>query len=156
MDSDSPTLPPAYVAQAFTLLDGDADAVFGPCRDGGYYLVGMKRPLPALLREVQMSTPTVLADTLAIAARDGVRVALLPEWYDVDTGEELAHLAYELHTAEPAVAQHSRRKLAMLAWTGGLNGNGLNGNGANGNGANGNGANGNVATRDRADGSRRG
>ena len=133
MDSDSPTLPPHYVAQAYTLLDGDADVVFGPCRDGGYYLVGMKRPLPALLREVQMSTPTVLADTLAIAARDGVRVGLLPEWYDVDTGEELAQLVGELQNGTAAPAEHTRRGLAALAWpvahstNGGTNGSGRSG-----------------------------
>ena len=117
MDSDSPTLPPEYVAQAFEMLDGGADAVFGPCRDGGYYLVGMARPLPALPREVQMSTPTVLVDTLAIAARDGARVALLPEWYDVDTGAELSHLAQELRRANKTMAQHTRRSLAALAWS---------------------------------------
>jgi hypothetical protein len=110
------------VAQAFALLDGGddggddggVDAVFGPCHDGGYYLVGMKRPLPALLREVQMSTPTVLADTLAIAQREGVRVALLPPWYDVDTGEELAHLAGELRTADETTAPQTRRQLETL------------------------------------------
>ena len=125
MDSDSPTLPPGYVAQAFDLLDGDAEAVFGPCRDGGYYLVGMKRPCPALLREVEMSTATVLADTLAIAAREGIRAALLPEWYDVDTGEELAHLAHELDAADAAIARHTRRGLAALAWS--ANGDGPTG-----------------------------
>lgn len=114
MDSDSPTLPPAYVAQAFDLLGGDADAVFGPCHDGGYYLVGMKRPLPALLREVQMSTRSVLADTLAIAQRESVHVALLPPWYDVDTGEELAHLAGELHSADSATAQQTRRQVESM------------------------------------------
>ena len=133
MDSDSPTLPPHYVAQAYALLDGDADAVFGPCRDGGYYLVGMKRPFPALLREVQMSTPTVLADTLAIAARAGIRVELLPEWYDVDTGDELAQLAEELQNGTPAPAEHTRRGLAALALpvahstNGGTNGSGCGG-----------------------------
>jgi hypothetical protein len=116
MDSDSPSLPPAYVAQAFDLLDRGADAVFGPCHDGGYYLVGMRRPLPSLLCEVQMSTPTVLADTLAIAARQGVSVALLPPWYDVDTGSELAYLAHELRTAPTATARHTRRQLAVLGW----------------------------------------
>jgi rSAM/selenodomain-associated transferase 1 len=120
MDSDSPTLPATYVAQAFAALNGEVygeiDAVFGPCHDGGYYLVGARRPISTLLREVTMSTPTVLADTLAIARRDGVRVALLPSWYDVDTGEELAHLARELHTT-PALAQHTRRQLGALAWS---------------------------------------
>ena len=43
MDSDSPTLPSAYVGRAFDLLDG-ADVVLGPCEDGGYYLIGLNRP----------------------------------------------------------------------------------------------------------------
>ena len=97
MDSDSPTLPAEYVARAFDLLDGDVDAVFGPCRDGGYYLVGMKRPLPALLREVQMSTPTVLADTLALAARGGARGAaarVVRRRYGRGTGAPGARIAH--------------------------------------------------------------
>ena len=55
-------------------------------------------------------------DTLALAARDGVRVALLPPWYDVDTGEELAQLAHELHTASARTAVHTRRTLTTLGW----------------------------------------
>src|SRR5205823_4594654 len=55
MDSDSPTLPAAYVEGAFASLEA-ADVVLGPCEDGGYYLIGLKRPQPRLLREVQMST----------------------------------------------------------------------------------------------------
>src|SRR5947207_4892069 len=54
MDSDSPTLPLAYLAAAFELLDRH-EAVFGPTDDGGYYLVGLTRPRPRLLREVRMS-----------------------------------------------------------------------------------------------------
>src|SRR5262249_30799763 len=39
MDSDSPTLPTAYLREAFvSLSDPSNDAVFGPCRDGGCYL----------------------------------------------------------------------------------------------------------------------
>ncbi|HEU5103997.1 MAG TPA: TIGR04282 family arsenosugar biosynthesis glycosyltransferase [Roseiflexaceae bacterium] len=76
MDSDSPTLPAAYVAAAFAHLDGPSDVVLGPCDDGGYYLIGLKRPQPRLLREVEMSTPFVVRDTLALAAELGLRVAL--------------------------------------------------------------------------------
>lgn len=96
MDSDSPTLPAAYLNAAFTHLQEGADVVLGPCDDGGYYLIGLRRPQPRLLREVPMSTPTVLRDTLAIAAALGLRVALLPTWYDVDTGVELQRLRREL------------------------------------------------------------
>lgn len=112
MDSDSPTLPVAYVSEAFTRLHEGADVVLGPCDDGGYYLIGLKQPQPRLLREVQMSTPTVLRDTLAIAEELGLRVALLPMWYDVDTAAELQRLRQELAvmTAESlsSPAQHTR------------------------------------------------
>jgi hypothetical protein len=114
MDSDSPTLPPAYVAQAFAKLGEGAEVVLGPCRDGGYYLIGMKRPHPRLLREVQMSTPDVLRDTLTLADELGVRVALLPKWYDVDTAAELAELRAELANAPHEVAPHTRRFLDEL------------------------------------------
>ena len=95
MDSDSPTLPVEYVSQAFDQLD-EADVVIGPTRDGGYYLIGMKRPQPHLLRQVQMSTPRVLADTLTLARATGLSVSLLPAWYDVDTIDDLFHLKRDL------------------------------------------------------------
>jgi glycosyltransferase A (GT-A) superfamily protein (DUF2064 family) len=82
--------------------------VLGPCEDGGYYLIGLRRPQPRLLREVRMSTPDVLRDTLAIAAELGLRVAMLPTWYDVDTAAELARLCEELRAAPPEIAMHTR------------------------------------------------
>jgi rSAM/selenodomain-associated transferase 1 len=107
MDSDSPTLPPAYIAGAFARLDGPDDIVLGPCDDGGYYLIGLKRPQPRLLREVQMSTPFVVRDTLALADALGLRVGLLPTWYDVDTAGELARLRAELAASDEGVARHT-------------------------------------------------
>jgi rSAM/selenodomain-associated transferase 1 len=107
MDSDSPTLPSAYVARAFDALE-EADVTLGPCEDGGYYLIGLKRPQPRLLREVRMSTPNVLRDTLALAKQDSLRVALLPAWYDVDTVQELHRLQDELLTKVNGLAPYSR------------------------------------------------
>jgi uncharacterized protein len=114
LDSDSPTLPPAYVAQAFHDLT-DHEVVLGPCRDGGYYLIGLTRPQPRLLREVQMSQPNVLRDTLALAEQAGLRVSLLPAWYDVDTEAELVHLQAELGVAGGAQARYTRDLLAAMA-----------------------------------------
>ena len=112
MDSDSPTLPAAYLSQAFTALD-DADVVLGPCEDGGYYLIGLNCPTPRLLREVQMSTPHVIRDTLSLAAEEGLTVAQLPRWYDVDTAVELERLQLELTSLSPERAVHTRRFLAQ-------------------------------------------
>lgn len=102
MDSDSPTLPAAYLTEAFMRLAEGADVVLGPCDDGGYYLIGLKQPQPRLLREVPMSTPTVLRDTLHIAEELRLRVALLPTWYDVDTAAELQRLNQELQGTSAA------------------------------------------------------
>lgn len=88
INSDSPTLPDGYITLAFEKLM-DADVVLGPTRDGGYYLIGMKQSYPHLLHEVEMSTPHVLADTIALAESTGLTVSLLPTWYDVDTIADL-------------------------------------------------------------------
>jgi uncharacterized protein len=104
--SDSPTLPPERLEQAFTLLDS-ADVVLGPSEDGGYYLIAASRPVPRLLREVEMSTPSVLQDTLSIAAQEQLRVALLSPWYDVDTAEDLARLERDLANGLGDAAPHT-------------------------------------------------
>lgn len=109
MDSDSPTLPPAFLSQAFTALAAGADVVLGPCEDGGYYLIGIKKPAPRLLREVQMSTATVTADTIAIAKEEGLSVSLLPTWYDVDDGASLMRLIKELDGIDSQIAIHTRK-----------------------------------------------
>jgi rSAM/selenodomain-associated transferase 1 len=108
IDSDSPTLPARYLNQAFEQLE-TADVVLGPTEDGGYYLIGMKKPHSHLLRQVPMSTPHVLEDTLKIAAETGVRVSLLPAWYDVDTVEDLEKLRREITAIGDGRCAHTRR-----------------------------------------------
>lgn len=113
MDNDSPTLPVPYLAAALALHAG-ADVVLGTCDDGGYYLIGLRQPQSRLLREVPMSIPTVLADTLAIARELDLNVALLPTWYDVDTVVELTRLRQELSALEATVAKYTRTFLAQM------------------------------------------
>lgn len=97
MNSDSPSLPAEYLALAFEQLrDESTDVVLGPCEDGGYYLIGWKRPHPRLVRGVRMSTEHVLADTLALAAEENLRVSLLPAWYDVDEIGDLIRVQQDL------------------------------------------------------------
>jgi rSAM/selenodomain-associated transferase 1 len=82
--TDSPTLPPALVEQAFRELER-ADVVLGPATDGGYYLVGCAARLPPLFDGVSWGSCRVLADTVARLAGPDWRLAVLPPWYDVDT-----------------------------------------------------------------------
>lgn len=117
IDSDSPTLPHDYITQAFEQLDA-ADVVLGPTQDGGYYLIGLKKPQPHLLRQVQMSTPHVLDDTLALAEATGLTVSLLPAWYDVDTIADLHQLDREIAANHNGIAPATRRWLAQTEWRG--------------------------------------
>lgn len=55
-----------------------------------------------------MSTATVVQDTIALAHRAGLSVALLPTWYDVDTLAELERLSRELLSLDPRRAAQTR------------------------------------------------
>jgi rSAM/selenodomain-associated transferase 1 len=103
IDGDTPTLPSGYLAEGLSALDDPSvDVTLGPCEDGGYYTIGMKRPHPTLF-DVAMSTAQVTRDTLKRAAEAGLTVHLLPEWYDVDRPDDLRRLARLLNGSGPAV-----------------------------------------------------
>jgi uncharacterized protein len=88
--SDLPTLPASHVEQGIEALMRHPDPlVLGPAHDGGYYFIGLRRPHPELFQGVPWSTADVLAATLAIAAREGLSLTLIPSWYDVDTAPDL-------------------------------------------------------------------
>ncbi|MEJ2093487.1 MAG: TIGR04282 family arsenosugar biosynthesis glycosyltransferase [Syntrophobacterales bacterium] len=92
-NSDSPDLPGSLVLEAKEFLAGGrAQVVLGPCPDGGYYLVGLKTPQPRLFQDINWSSSSVLADTLAQAGRLGLKVHLLPSWLDIDTIADLQAL----------------------------------------------------------------
>jgi rSAM/selenodomain-associated transferase 1 len=89
--ADAPHLGAARIAAAFAALDRH-DAVFIPTRDGGYCLVGLTAPRE-LFRGITMGTASVFAETLAQAARLGLRVARQPETFDIDLPSDLDALA---------------------------------------------------------------
>ena len=95
LSTDSPDLPPAYLREAFGMLD-DAQVVMGPCPDGGYYLIGLCRPVPELFREMPWSTERVVPETVVRAVRLGLALGHLPEWHDVDTAADLQRLVRDL------------------------------------------------------------
>lgn len=86
--TDCPALDARGITAAFDSL-GEADVVFGPASDGGYYLVGLTRPCAGLFQDVPWSAADTLARSLARAAALGLRAALLPPLDDVDTAADL-------------------------------------------------------------------
>lgn len=108
--SDNPGLPAAAVERAFAAL-ADAPAVLGPAEDGGYYLIGMREPQPALLLgDIAWSTERVAAQTYAAAAAAGIELATAPTWYDIDTAADLRRLHADLRAGRA----HAPATLAAL------------------------------------------
>lgn len=89
--TDVPALPLDHYKQALALLETH-DLVLGPALDGGYYLIGLNKPAPALFENIPWSTDRVLALTREHADRLGLRHTSLPEWRDVDTIDDLRAL----------------------------------------------------------------
>lgn len=113
--TDSPTLPTSHLEAALSALKTEqADLTLGPTEDGGYYLVGARRRVKGLFENVAWSTPSACADTLANGRRLGLRPALLPAWYDIDTIEDLRRLRQDfkadvsLSTYAPATGEWLR------------------------------------------------
>jgi rSAM/selenodomain-associated transferase 1 len=96
--TDIPEISSRHIAKAFSLL-GTNDAVLGPCDDGGYWLVGLKRTPRVLdiFADVRWSSAHTLKDTLANL--EGMSVAMLEQLSDVDDGKrywQLDHAASRL------------------------------------------------------------
>ncbi len=87
--TDVPAIRPRHIESAFRAL-GDHDAVFGPSGDGGYWLVGARRSphIPDLFSGVRWSSRHTLADSLLKLEGQGVKVALIEELADIDTGDD--------------------------------------------------------------------
>jgi len=90
--TDCPRLNADSLASAFAKLR-DADVVFGPALDGGYYLIGLKQRQPQLFRGIAWGTSAVLRQSLAIARRLRLKTALLPALSDVDSPRDWRGLA---------------------------------------------------------------
>jgi hypothetical protein len=65
------------------------DAVLGPAKDGGYYLLGMKKPHADFFLNKAWSTQTVMHDTMLDMLRLKLSVHLLPLISDVDVEDDL-------------------------------------------------------------------
>ena len=65
------------------------DVVLGPARDGGYYLIALRRSAPRLFRDIPWGTDGVLRKTLRAAADLHLSTFLLEPLEDVDRPEDL-------------------------------------------------------------------
>lgn len=106
--ADLPLLTKEHLESGFAALE-TADIAIGPTSDGGYYLIGMKKPHKEVFQVSGYGGTSALENTLAAARAAGLTVGQALPCDDVDTPEDLWALA---KAADPG--SHTGRYLAHL------------------------------------------
>lgn len=106
--TDTPWMGRVRIETALVWLDRD-DVVLGPSADGGYYLLGARRFLPALFRGIAWGSRMVLGGTRRALEREGVSYRLLCRDFDLD------RLA-DLERARGLVSREPERAPELAAW----------------------------------------
>lgn len=86
--TDCLELTPAILDQSFAELE-ISDAVIGPARDGGYYLLGMNHFYPKFFKDKKWSTDSVYEDTINDFETQSLSYSILPLLRDVDEAKDL-------------------------------------------------------------------
>jgi uncharacterized protein len=112
--ADCPDLAPAHVLAALGALDAGADAAVCPSSDGGYALIALARPAPALFSHIPWSDAGTLAATRRRATEAGLRLVELAPVDDVDRHEDLVRLGRRLRGGGDGAAPRAPRTRAVL------------------------------------------
>jgi len=111
--ADCPELTPPILREAFDAL-ASADLVLGPASDGGYYLLGLRRPAPALFASIAWGTASVLEQTLERARGSGLETVLLGGLADLDTPDDLVRFAARHALSSDGTGPHTVAALREL------------------------------------------
>ncbi|HZD95997.1 MAG TPA: TIGR04282 family arsenosugar biosynthesis glycosyltransferase [Candidatus Sulfotelmatobacter sp.] len=107
LGADSPGLQPGFLAQARDKLS-KTDVVLSPSRDGGFYLIGMKKCPPGMLEGIQWSHSQTLLETVMKLREQGLKIGTGPGWFDIDTSADikrmLSHVDRDLTSAPRTLA----------------------------------------------------
>ena len=87
LGTDIPELEEKHLEKGFQALE-ENDLVLGPSTDGGYYLVGLCR-LAAIFKGISWGQPEVLAQTVALARKEGLSLHTLEPLTDIDRPQDL-------------------------------------------------------------------
>ena len=90
--TDCPAVTERYLDQALLALESGVDVVLGPAEDGGYVLVGMRRPITAVFEDIPWGTDQVMSRTLEALKANELSYELLDMLWDVDRPEDLVRL----------------------------------------------------------------
>lgn len=117
--TDSPTLPPEYLKQAFIGFENEeAKVILGKSDDGGFYLIGLRKWTDGLFKQIEWSSTKTFVSTVEnIEKIYGVKPLEIPSWRDVDTPADLKILVTEFtENADLAkIAPHTAKWISINA-----------------------------------------
>jgi rSAM/selenodomain-associated transferase 1 len=90
--TDCPALTKQHLQDAAATLRQGLDAAVIPAEDGGYVLIGLRRPEPLLFDAMAWSTDTVMAETRARMTRLGLTSREFAPLWDVDRPEDFIRM----------------------------------------------------------------
>lgn len=91
--TDCPALTVGHLHGCAARLRAGDDAVLLPAEDGGYVLIGLRRPLAPLFLGIEWGTGRVMAQTRSVLGTLGLRWSEPCTLWDVDEPDDLARLA---------------------------------------------------------------
>lgn len=98
--SDSFEIQSDHIEEAFDKLDHH-DVVMGPAKDGGFYLLGMKRNFPQFFADKKYGHKNVFNELLTEVSNAQADFHLLPELADIDTLQDLKDSDIEFEFVDP-------------------------------------------------------
>ena len=117
--TDSPTFPAGYILEAFEALETDAEIVLGKSKDGGFYLIGLRKlrnTVPPIFDRIEWSTPLVFEQITRNLKSAGIeKLKLLAEHFDVDTPADFSALKAEIFGNENARKRAEKTYRWLLA-----------------------------------------
>ncbi|MBU3197091.1 TIGR04282 family arsenosugar biosynthesis glycosyltransferase [Clostridium algidicarnis] len=97
--SDIPEIKKEYLEEGFHLLENN-NIVLGPTIDGGYYMVGMKKPHKEVFEKITYGQGNVIENTLNNARASFLKCGIAKTCSDIDTGEDLKGLISKIYNKE--------------------------------------------------------
>lgn len=88
--TDCPVLTPSYLCSAMDALNRGADVVLAPAEDGGYALIGLRRPQPQIFKDIPWGSEAVLQTTRERIREAGLAGHELSVVWDLDRPQDLA------------------------------------------------------------------
>ena len=117
--SDIPLLKESNISEAISLLD-ESDIVICPTEDGGYFLIGMKKPCEEAFLLDEYGVSTVFEKTKAAVIHSKKTLAVGAATLDIDEPCDLYSLANKLKSEDADTCPETRKALQELKIAGSL------------------------------------